>query len=60
MKIPTLLQRALVAGALATSLGLATPVQAGVLIGTGYAIRLAEFRPQHRRVPRGGWIRRNV
>lgn len=37
MKIPTLLQRALVAGALATSLGLALPVQAGVLIGTGYA-----------------------
>jgi hypothetical protein len=38
MKIPTLMQRALVAGALATSLGLAMPVQAGVLIGTGYAV----------------------
>ena len=43
MKIPTLLQRALVAGALATSLGLATPVQAGVLIGTGYAIGSQSF-----------------
>jgi hypothetical protein len=37
MKIPTLLQRALVACALATSLGVAMPVEAGVLIGTGYA-----------------------
>ena len=37
MKIPTLLQRAVFACTLASSLGLAMPVQAGVLIGTGYA-----------------------
>jgi hypothetical protein len=43
MKVKQLFQRALVAGALGTSLCLALPAQAGTLIATGYTIGAQTF-----------------
>ena len=43
MKVKQLFQRALMAGALGTSLCLALPAQAGTLIGTGYTIGSQTF-----------------